>query len=171
MHAATFSLDGSSGLRMIGEIFAIGSQRTSKTIALRHLHAAQQHRQCRDADLRATKEIARVSFNQIEEMNKADPLVEVSDEPYLPLRFHLCDHLKIAECVCTSAVIKVKTFEIKIVTESIPVLTIVDKLHLFLGAFDGSNRVIRQIRGDMLASPKVSPVCHHNRYTDIFRDQ
>ncbi len=67
-------------------------------------------------------------------------------DPQLAKIFHIQDHLKTITRIKTGTKLEVKTFDTSIVTGEIPLLTIVDELHL-LGGKAKAPHVIQQLRG------------------------
>ncbi|WP_306150634.1 terminase large subunit domain-containing protein [Roseovarius sp. MMSF_3281] len=82
-------------------------------------------------------------FDQAQAMIRLDPqLVKV---------FHIQDHLKRISRYSTGTSLDVKTFDTKIVTGEIPILTIIDELHE-LGKKAGALQVMQQIRGGSITT-------------------
>ena len=93
-----------------------------------------------------TQEVADLAFQQTVGMIEADE--------YLSKRFHVAHHTKSITDRRTKARLKVKTFDMKVVTGSKPAFILLDELHL-MATINGAARVIGQIRGGMLANPEA----------------
>lgn len=90
-----------------------------------------------------TQAIAERCFSQMLGMLKCNPdLAKI---------FHVQEHLKTITRVKTGAKLRVKTFDVNVVTGDIPALTIIDELHL-LGAKNGAERVVKQITGGTITN-------------------
>jgi phage terminase large subunit-like protein len=63
-------------------------------------------------------------------------------------RFRPRDHIKTIEDLVTKSEMKVKTFDLKILTGSILIFALVDELHV-LGRSAHTTKVLRQIRGGL----------------------
>lgn len=94
-----------------------------------------------------TQEVADLALSQASGMIEADP------EHYLPKRFHVRDHLKEIHDRTNGAVLKIKTFDMRVMTGSKPVVVIVDELHI-MSQYGDASRVIGQIRGGLLPNPE-----------------
>jgi phage terminase large subunit-like protein len=90
-----------------------------------------------------TQDVADLAYKQAEGMILAD------DEGYLQKRFHLRDHVKEIKDRRTGATIKIKTFDMRVMTGSKPVVVLVDELHV-MSSFSYASRVIGQIRGGLM---------------------
>ena len=151
VRAAFGSLDPETGQRRASEIFALVPKKNSKTtggagIALTALLENKRPR----AELLfvgPTQEIADLAFQQASGMIDADP------EGYLQKRFHVQEHTKTIVDRLTKAKLKVKTFDMKVMTGAKPVFVLLDELHI-MSAFSYASRVLGQIRGGLLANPE-----------------
>lgn len=94
-----------------------------------------------------TQEIADTGFSQAVGMIEADP------SGYLQKRFKIRDHIKTIEDRQTRAKLKIKTFDNKVMTGAKPVAVLLDEVHI-LGKFSFAAKVIRQIRGGIIANPE-----------------
>jgi phage terminase large subunit-like protein len=92
-----------------------------------------------------TQEVADLAFQQASGMIDADP--------YLAKRFQVQEHLKTIVDRRTKAKLKVKTFDMKVMTGSKPVIVLLDELHI-MSTFSYASRVLGQIRGGLLANPE-----------------
>lgn len=146
------------GQRRVREIFGLVPKKNSKTTysaALGLTAMLLNDRPNAEMQIIAPRqEISDICFSQMAGMIAADPDDPLTGRAYLQDRFHVQDHLKRIMCRATGARMKVKTFDMKIVTGSIPVLTILDEIHL-LSQFADAARVIEQIRGGMDARPEA----------------
>lgn len=95
-----------------------------------------------------TQEIADLAFQQAAGMIDADP------EGYLKKRFKVQEHIKTIVDLRNKAKLKIKTFDMKVVTGSKPAGILIDELHL-MSNISFASRVIGQIRGGMLANPEA----------------
>ena len=87
-----------------------------------------------------TQEIADLAFQQAAGMVEADP------DGYLAKRFHVVDHKKTIRDRRNKAFVKVKTFDMKVMTGSKPIGVLIDELHV-MGSIHYAARVVGQIRG------------------------
>jgi phage terminase large subunit-like protein len=97
----------------------------------------------------ATKDGAATCFNQIANMIKADRAEEEGADPFLPVRFHINDGDMIITDRKTRAALHVKSFSLNVLTGKIPLMVIVDELHL-LGKLRQAEGVLTQLRGGMI---------------------
>jgi len=156
IRAAFGSADPETGERQVGEIFCLVPKKNSKTTnaAATGLTALLLN-ETPNAPMQIigpTKEIAATCFNQIKGMIEADPADPDTGESYLQNRFHVRDHKEEIFDRLNGSTLKVKSFDMKVVTGSIPILTIIDELHI-LGAVHYASRVLAQIRGGMITRP------------------
>lgn len=151
VRSAFGSLDKATGVRRVQEIFGLVPKKNSKTtggagIMLTALLMNERPR----AELLfvgPTQEIADTAFQQATGMIEADP------DGYLQKRFHVQEHLKTIVDRVTKAKLKIKTFDMKVMTGSKPVVVLLDELHI-MSTYHYASRVIGQIRGGMLANPE-----------------
>jgi phage terminase large subunit-like protein len=94
-----------------------------------------------------TQEIADLAFQQASGMIAIDP------EGYLQKRFHVIEHQKTIVDRLTRAKLKIKTFDLKVLTGSKPVVVIVDELHI-MSQLSYASRVLGQIRGGLTPNPE-----------------
>jgi phage terminase large subunit-like protein len=92
-----------------------------------------------------TQAISDLAFAQAVGMIEADP--------ELKKRFHIRDHLKEIVDRKRKSKLKVKTFDLNILTGPRPVGVLIDELHL-LGKHPATAKVLAQIRGGMEKSPE-----------------
>lgn len=144
---AIFGSVADDGARSIGEIFALVGKKNSKTtysggLILTCLLANKVPR-AEILFVGPTQEIADTAFQQVVGM------IEEDEEGYLQKRFHVRDHVKIIRDRVTKAFVKIKTFDMKVMTGSKPIIVLLDELHL-MGSISYASRVIRQIRGALV---------------------
>lgn len=138
------------GNRMAPEVLALVPKKNSKTTggAAITLTAFLMNSRPR-AELvyvGPTQEVADLAFQQTVGMIEADE--------YLTKRFHVAHHTKTIMDRRNKARLKVKTFDMKVVTGSKPVWILLDELHL-MATINGAARIIGQIRGGMLPNPEA----------------
>jgi len=83
--------------------------------------------------------------------DKAVGMIEASRD--LKRRFKTRDHVKTIEDLLTHSELKVKTFDVNILTGTILIAALVDELHL-LGRNPHTTKVLRQIRGGLEKTPE-----------------
>ncbi|TGT76734.1 MULTISPECIES: terminase large subunit [unclassified Mesorhizobium] len=137
------SLDD-AGVRHVPEVFALVPKKNSKTtngggLMLTALLANEVPRG-EFLFVAPTQEIADLAFQQAAGMIDADP------EGYLQKRFQVQEHKKTIRDRTNKAFVKVKTFDMKVMTGSKPIGVLVDELHI-MGSMHYASRVIGQIRG------------------------
>ncbi len=145
------SLDPETGRRRVAEIFALVPKKNSKTTggAAIMLTALLENRRP-NAELLfvgPTQEIAQLAFDQ------AAGMIEADEEGYLQKRFLVRDHVKTIEDRLNGSELKIKTFDMKVMTGVKPVIVLVDELHI-MSAYSYASRVVGQIRGGLLANPE-----------------
>lgn len=155
IRAAFGSVDPATGKRFVGEIFNLIPKKNSKTTnaaALGLIAMMMNRRPNIDGIIIGpTQEVADKCFAQAVGMIEADP--------YLSKRFKVIDHKKtIVDLhqdeetgVRMNAKLKIKSFDPKVVTGSIPAFAIIDELHL-MAEMSHASRVIGQIRGGMITN-------------------
>jgi phage terminase large subunit-like protein len=149
VRAAFGSLDSATGRRRVAEIFALVPKKNSKTtggagIMVTALLMNERPR----AELLfvgPTQEIADLAFSQAQGMIEADD--------YLTARFQIQEHLKTITDRRSKAKLKIKTFDMKVMTGSKPVVVLLDEVHI-MSTYSYASRVIGQIRGGLLANPE-----------------
>lgn len=77
----------------------------------------------------------------------------IEADPYLAKRFRIQEHLKTITDRLSKAKLSVKTFDMKVMTGSKPVVVLLDELHV-MSSFSFASRVIGQIRGGFIANPE-----------------
>ncbi|WP_411033831.1 terminase TerL endonuclease subunit [Shinella sp. BYT-45] len=135
------------GVRHVPEIFALVGKKNSKTTysggMILALLLANKTPRAEMLFVGPTQEIADAAFQQVVGM------IEEDEEGYLQKRFHIKDHVKVIRDRVTKAFIKIKTFDMKVMTGSKPVIVLLDELHI-MGSISYATRVIRQIRGALV---------------------
>ena len=138
------------GKRMVPEILALVPKKNSKTTggAAMSITALLMNERPRAEFIYVgpTQEIADLAFQQAAGMIECDQ--------YLTDRFHVQHSRKTIIDRLNKAKLKVKTFDMKVMTGSRPVFVLLDELHL-MATINGADRVIRQIRGGMMSSPEA----------------
>lgn len=151
--APVFGSIDASGVRHVGEFLCLVPKKNIKTtggagIMLTALLAEDPARS-RNQQFHLygpTQPIAELAFWQAVGMIRADP------DGYLQKRFHIREHLKSIVDRVTNNELKVKTFDMKVSTGTIPKGVLVDELHI-LGSMHYAQRVIGQIRGGLITRP------------------
>jgi phage terminase large subunit-like protein len=149
--AAIFgSYDPATSERMIREFFVLVGKGNSKTtygagLMLIAMLMIQRPR-AEYLFVGPTQAISDLAFAQAVGMVEADP--------ELKKRFHVRDHLKEIVDRVRKSKLKVKTFDLNILTGPRPVGVLIDELHL-LGKHPATGKVLAQIRGGMEKSPEA----------------
>ena len=94
-----------------------------------------------------TQDIADLAFQQVSGMIEADP------DGYLGKRFKVQEHLKTIRDLLNGAFLRIKTFDMKVMTGSKPVGILIDELHV-MSLLSYASRVMGQMRGGLLANPE-----------------
>jgi phage terminase large subunit-like protein len=149
---AVFGSLDQDGSRQVPEVFALVPKKNSKTTggAAIMVTALLMNRRPRAEFILVgpTQEVADLAFQQAAGMIDADP------EGYLPKRFLVQEHIKTIFDRRTKARLKVKTFDLKVMTGAKPAGVLVDELHL-MSTMSFAGRVIGQIRGGVIANPEA----------------
>ncbi|MEO8531294.1 MAG: terminase large subunit, partial [Deltaproteobacteria bacterium] len=157
IRAAFGSIDRETGARLVGEIFNLVPKKNSKTTnaAAIGLVALMMNRRPNidGVIIGPTQEVAQKCFDQAAAMIRADA--------YLVRRFKIIEHQKTIidlsvdedTGIRLNAKLKIKSFDPKIVTGSIPAFAILDELHVMAESAHAA-RVIGQIRGGMITNPE-----------------
>ena len=140
------------GRRMVPEVFSLVPKKNAKTTggAAIMLTAMLLNKRPRAEFILVgpTQEVADLAFQQAAGMIDADP------EGYLQKRFLLQEHIKTITDRLTKSKLKIKTFDMKVMTGAKPVGVLVDELHL-MSSMGYALRVVGQIRGGMIANPEA----------------
>jgi phage terminase large subunit-like protein len=143
------SRDPESNTRHIEEIFALIAKKNSKTTNGAGLMIAALLMNIRPLAefmfVGPTQAISDLAYTQAEGMIKLDP--------ELDKRFHIKSHTKEIVDRLNGAKLKIKTFDLDILTGPRPAGVLLDELHL-LGKDRNAQKVIRQLRGGRQATPE-----------------
>lgn len=138
-----------AGKRRVRETFALVPKKNSKTTggAGIMLTALLMNERPRAEFLLVgpTQEIADLAFQQAVGMVEADE--------YLKARFRVQEHLKVIKDLTNGAFLKIKTFDMKVMTGTKPVGILIDELHV-MSLYSYASRVLGQMRGGILANPE-----------------
>lgn len=149
---AVFGSLDRKGRRMVPEVFSLVPKKNAKTTggAAIMLTAMLLNKRPRAEFLFVgpTQEVADLAFQQAAGMIDADP------EGYLQKRFLLQEHIKTITDRLTKSKLKIKTFDMKVMTGAKPAGVLVDELHL-MSSMSYALRVVGQIRGGMIANPEA----------------
>lgn len=149
VRAAFGSLDAETGRRHVSEIFGLVPKKNSKTTggAGIMLTALLRNKRPRAEMLMVgpTQDIADLAFQQASGMIDADE--------YLRKRFQVQEHLKTIVDRTNKAKLRIKTFDMKVMTGSKPVVVLLDELHI-MASLSYASRVIGQVRGGLMANPE-----------------
>ena len=164
------SWDPATRLRYIRDIFAMlpkGQSKTTYSAGL--LLAAMLMNKRPRAEALFVGPTQAIADNAYD---KAVGMVEASAD--LKNRFRTRDHVKTIEDLVTKSELKVKTFDVNILTGTILILALVDELHL-LGRNPHTGKVLRQIRGGLEKTPEGMLLIITTQSDDIpagaFRDE
>ena len=98
----------------------------------------------------------------------------IDESPELKRRFLPRDHLKTIVDLYNKSEMKVKTFDVQILTGSILIFVLLDELHL-LGRSAHTTKVLRQIRGGLEKTPEgqllITTTQSDEKPTGAFRDE
>lgn len=143
------SWDPVAQLRYVRDIFAMLPKGQSKTTYVAGLLIAamlmNKRPRAEGLFIGPTQAIAENAYD------KAVGMIEAS--PDLKRRFRTRDHIKTIEDLVTHAELKIKTFDVNILTGTILFLAVVEELHL-LGRNPHATKVLRQIRGGLEKTPE-----------------
>lgn len=149
VRAGLGSLDRKTGRRMVPEIFCLVPKKNNKTTggAAVIMTALLMNERPRAEMLFVgpTQHVADYAFQQAVGMVEADA--------YLSKRFQVQEHVKTIRDRRNKAFVRVKTFDMRVMTGSKPVVVLVDELHVMSTAAYAS-RVIGQIRGGLMPNPE-----------------
>lgn len=158
VRAAFGSVDRETRERLITEIFCLVPKKNSKTTYSAGLGlTAMLLNQVPNATMiivGPTKELADICFSQAKGMIEADEKDPDTGKSYLENRFHVSEGDQTITDRLNKSTLQVKSFDKKVVTGTIPTLTIIDELHV-LGESPKAQGVIAQIRGGMIAKPEA----------------
>jgi phage terminase large subunit-like protein len=147
---ALFGSIDADGKRQVKELFGLVPKKNSKTTngaAIMITALLMNERPLAEGLLIGpTQEIADLSFSQAAGMIAADP------EGYLQKRFAVRDHIKTIEDLKNGSVLRIKTFDMRVMTGAKPTWVLVDELHV-MSSVSYASRVIGQVRGGLLPRP------------------
>jgi phage terminase large subunit-like protein len=145
------SLDQATGIRHVAEVFTLVPKKNSKTTGAAGLGLTallmNERPRAEMLVIGPTQEVADTCFQQVVGMIEADP------EGYLQKRFQVQEHQKTITDRLTKARLKIKTFDMRVLTGSKPVVVIVDELHV-MSVYSYAARVVGQLRGGLLPNPE-----------------
>lgn len=149
--ASVFGSIDDTGRRRVREVFGLVPKKNSKTTggAAIMLTALLMNERPRAEFLLVgpTQDIADLAFQQVSGMIEAD------EDGYLGKRFKVQEHLKTIRDLLTGAFLRIKTFDMKVMTGSKPVGILIDELHV-MSLLSYASRVMGQMRGGLLANPE-----------------
>jgi len=138
------SRDPATNERMIREVFALVPKGQSKTTYSGGLMVTAML-----MNLRPRAEMMFVGPTQaIAERAYSQAAGMIENDPELIKRFDPKPHVKEIHDLLNKSVMRVETFDVKIITGAMPVVVLLDELHL-LGKNPHAAKVIRQIRGGL----------------------
>lgn len=138
-----------TGERQIGELFLLVPKKNAKTTNAAALGIVwlclNTTRNLKGLIIGPTQDVADTCFSQAQGMIEADPdLVKL---------FKVQEHLKKITHRITKSVLSIKTFDMRVVTGTIPAFVVLDELHI-LAKSSYASKVIGQIRGGMITNPQ-----------------
>lgn len=153
VRAAFGSIEPGTGARLVGEIFCLVPKKNSKTTYSAGLGiTALLLNKVPNAELLLigpTKKQAETLFGQVAGIIRADTPDPETGRAYLQDRFHVIEAEQQVRDRLTGATLTVKAFDMSVLTGNIPLIVIVDELHL-MGGIAYARRVLAQIRGGMI---------------------
>lgn len=149
VRASFGSWDRVNRVRMIRDIFAMapkGSSKTSYSAGLMlSVMLMNQRPRAEALFVGPTQAVSDRAYEQAVGM--------IDESPELKRRFRPRDHIKTIEDLLNKSEMKVKTFDLNILTGSILIFVLLDELHL-LGRSHHTTKVLRQIRGGLEKTPE-----------------
>lgn len=146
---AVFGSIDENGKRQVGKVFGLVPKKNSKTTggAGIMVTALLMNKRPRAEFLLIgpTQDIADTAYQQAVGMIEADE--------YLAKRFHSIEHKKTIVDRLTKAKLKIKTFDMKVLTGVKPVGVLLDELHV-MSSFSYASRVLGQISGGLIPNPE-----------------
>lgn len=140
------------GVRKVPEVFCMVPKKNSKTTggAAFSLTALLMNRRPRAEFIFVgpTQEVADLAFQQTVGMIEAD------EDGVLQKRFQVSEHIKTIFDRRTKSKLRIKTFDMKVMTGSKPVFVLVDELHI-MSEMANAGRIMTQIRGGLLPNPEA----------------
>jgi phage terminase large subunit-like protein len=149
---AVFGSLSKDKVRQVPELFAMVPKKNSKTTggAAIMLTAMLMNKRPRAEFILVgpTQEVADLAFQQAAGMIDADPA------GMMQKKFRVQEHIKTIVHLDTKAKLKIKTFDLKVMTGAKPAGVLVDELHQ-ISTNSFASRVLRQIRGGIIANPEA----------------
>lgn len=149
---AVFGSLDKDGKRRVPEVFALVPKKSSKTTGgaaiMMTAMLMNQRPRAEFIFVGPTQEVADLAFQQ------AAGMIDCDADGYLQKRFLVQEHIKTIFDRRTKARLKVKTFDLKVMTGAKPAGVLVDELHL-MSNMSFASRVIGQIRGGIIANPEA----------------
>ncbi|TWB20052.1 phage terminase large subunit-like protein [Rhizobium sp. ERR 1071] len=146
---AVFGSIDENGERHVRKVFGLVPKKNSKTTggAGIMVTALLMNRRPRAEFLLVgpTQDVADTAFQQ------ASGMIEADD--YLSKRFQCIEHQKTIKDRLTKAKLKIKTFDMKVMTGVKPVGVLLDELHV-MSAYSYASRVLGQISGGLIPNPE-----------------
>lgn len=140
------------GVRKVPEVFVMVPKKNSKTTggAAITLTAKLMNRRPRAEFIFVgpTQEVADLAFQQTVGMIEAD------EDGVLQKRFQISEHIKTIFDRKTRSKLKIKTFDMKVMTGSKPVFVLIDELHI-MSEMANAGRIMTQIRGGLVTNPEA----------------
>ncbi|HEX9768419.1 MAG TPA: terminase large subunit [Kiloniellales bacterium] len=166
------SLDRATGRRMVPELFLLVPKKNNKTTGGAHVALTAMLMNRRPyAELLfigPTQIVSDTAFEQAAGTIASDP------EGYLQKRFQIRDHVKTIVDRTNKARLKIKTFDMKVITGSKPVFVLIDELHV-MDTIHYAAKVLRQIRGGLMPNPESMLVFITTQSDDppagVFKDE
>lgn len=143
------SWDPVAGVRYIKEIMALapkGSSKTSYAAGFGLTALLMNTRRVEMLIVADTQAISERTYETIEGMIDADPQLQ-------RFKARMVSGTGVIDDLVTKASLKIKTFDVNVLTGSKPVLVILDELHL-LGKRSGASKVMVQIRNGLAKNPE-----------------
>lgn len=146
---SVFGSVDSSGRRRVREVFGLVPKKNSKTTggAAMMLTALLMNKRPRAEFLLVgpTQDVADTAFQQ------AVGMIEADEAGYLQDRFDPKEHLKTIHDLLNGSKLRIKTFDMRVLTGSKPVGILIDELHI-MSLSSYASRVVGQMRGGLLAN-------------------
>ncbi|MDW9791895.1 terminase large subunit [Sinorhizobium meliloti] len=146
---AVFGSIDENGRRQVGRVFGLVPKKNSKTTggAGIMVTALLMNKRPRAEFLLIgpTQDIADTAYQQAVGMIEADE--------YLAKRFHTIEHKKTIVDRLNKAKLKIKTFDMKVLTGTKPAGVLLDELHV-MSSFSYASRVLGQITGGLIPNPE-----------------
>lgn len=143
-------VDLGTGARLVREVFAMVPKKSSKTTAGAAIMLTALMLNVRPRAefviVAPTIEVADLAFRQAVGMIERDEV--------LSAKFSVQEHLRLIKYRPTSAFLKVKSFEARVVTGAKPAGVLIDELHV-IAQMHNADRVMGQLRGGLISQPEA----------------